>query len=288
MRVKPNLVVVDIDGTVNRMHAEGLSSRDSGWSDDVIRRLTRARSVKAPAQVHIHRDLILLLAEINRRGDTEVVWLSWWPRRQVERLNRALGLAFRILPMEERREEGKWASLRVELLRADREKVVWLDDEGGVDTDLAALADLLVIQPDFLVGLTPMHIWAVIAFLDGADGRELVGAILEREQWRTDDRWRPKHGYMSRADVPARSDPGFAFRRVFLDELTTLLKRAQIRVSGSGEYGKRDGARIEPSQLEDAVRLWVEHGLRVEFRPMRGRPGEIQLHAPRTRDVDED
>src|SRR5690606_548984 len=153
MKVKPNLVIIDIDGTVSPASSTASPERESGWTDDIV----------APSrQSQIHHELIDRMAQLDNRGDTAAVWLSWWPREKIEQLNRELGVGFRILSLENRPRPGKRHALRIELLRANRERVVWLDDEEATtDATLDPLAYLLTLQPDFFVGLTPLYMETV-------------------------------------------------------------------------------------------------------------------------------
>jgi len=259
--VKPNLVVVDIDGTVNRLgNAPPLDAADS---------------------------LMQRLAQLNLSDDTEVVWLSWWPRDRIARLNQQLDLDFRILPLGNQPGGGKRHPLRIELLRANRERVAWLDDdEAAIDEALTELADLLVLQPDFSVGLTPLYLDSVVAYLDGADEAQLIAELVEAESWRWTDRVKPKHSYSRR--TPTRFDKrGAEMRKAFLDELAAVAQRAEVKPRADESYGTRDGVRIDPWQLEDAVHAWAEHGLAIEFRPLSGRPGEIQLVGPQWEGADD-
>lgn len=271
MKVNPNLIVVDIDGTVNRTRSMASCERDSGWPADLV---------SMPGQTHIHQKLIERLAQLNQREDTEVVWLSWWPREEIERLNAHLNLDFRILPLENRPGGGKRHSLRIELLRANRERVVWLDDDEAIINDnLQSLADVLVLQPDFLVGLTPLYIEALSAYLDGSDEAGLIERLVRAEPWRWTEHIRPRHSYSRRPETRF-DNRGTLMREVFLDEVASVARRACILPRADESYGTRDGVRIDPWQLEHAVRLWGEQGLQIEFHPLSGRPGEMQVHVP--------
>ncbi|MFF7292015.1 HAD domain-containing protein [Microbacterium sp. NPDC008134] len=279
MGVKPNLVVVDIDGTVNAMRSMEFPERSSGWTSDLA---------STPGRTHIHRELIERLADLDRREDTEVVWLSWWPRDLIERINAQLDLEFRILPLGNTCGCGKVRSLRIELLRANRQRVVWLDDdEATADASLTPLADLLALQPDFFVGLTPLYIETVGAYLDGSDEAELIDDLVSAEAWRWNDRTRSMHSY-SRREEPHFDNRGTLMREAFLAELASVVQRGHVRPNADESYGKRDGVHLEPWQLEHAVRLWAEHGLRIELVPLTGRPGEILLHVPEPEGIEDD
>ncbi|MGH8953701.1 MAG: hypothetical protein ACRDVF_01675 [Microbacterium sp.] len=279
MKVKPNLVVVDIDGTVNRTRSTAFPERDSGWTSDLV---------SMPGQTHIHQKLIERLAHLNQREDTEVAWLSWWPREQIERLNAHLGLEFRILPLENRPGGGKAQSLRIELLRANRQRVVWLDDdEATTDPTLDPLADLLALRPDFLIGLTPLYVETANAYLNGADEAGLIERLVKAEPWRWTERIGPRHRHSRRPETRF-DNRGTLMREAFLDELASVARRAHIHPKADESYGTRDGVRIDPWQLERAVQLWIEHGLQLELHPLSRRPGEIQLHVPLTEGDDDD
>lgn len=277
MQVKPNLVVVDIDGTVNRLRTEAFPGREPGWGDDVIEHLGDTRGPR----VHIHRGVVDKLARLNLRDDIEVVWLSWWSRHQVAQLNRSLGVDFRILPITDIRQGGKRHSLRIELLRANRERVVWLDDdEASTDEQLAALADVLTLEPDFLTGLTPLYLEAVVAYLDGADEADLIAQLVDAESWRWGERLKPRHSY-SRREQTRFDNRGALMRKVFLDELAAIAQRAEVRPNADESYGTREGVRLDPWEFEHAMQLWAEHGLAIEFHPLSGKPGELQVVVPR-------
>lgn len=244
MLVRPNLVVVDIDGTVNRLRSSAPMRAD----DPPIQRL----------------------AQLDRRDDTEVVWLSWWPRELIEHLNQQLDVDFRMLPLESRAGASKRHSLRIELLRANRERVVWLDDdEAVIDDSFAELADLLVLQPDSSVGLTPLYLDSVIAYLDGTDEAQLIHDLVEAEFWRWTERLKPKHCY-SRRPATRFDNRGTLMREAFLEELAAIAQSAEVRPIANDTYGTRNGVRLDPWQLEDAVRMWAEQGLAIEFRPLLG------------------
>ncbi|MDQ4214070.1 HAD domain-containing protein [Microbacterium sp. ASV81] len=277
MPVKPNLVVVDIDGTVNRLRSEASPSPEPGWDDDVIERIG---GLSGP-RVHIHRGVVDQLAQLNQRDDTEVVWLSWWSRHQVAQLNRSLDVDFRTLPVTDDRHGGKRRSLKIELLRANRERVVWLDDdEASADEQLAALSDMLTLEPDFLTGLTPLYLEAVVAYLGGADEADLIAHLVNAESWRWSDRVKPRHNYSRR--MPTMFDNrGALMRKAFLEELAEIAQRAEVKPKTDESYGRRNGVRLDPWQFEYAAQLWAESGLAIEFRPLSGKPGEIQVVTPR-------
>lgn len=272
MQVKPNLIVVDIDGTVNPTPSMEFPERQSGWSADLV---------STPGQTHIHRELIERLADLNRRDDTEVVWLSWWPRELIERLNAQLDVEFRILPLGSRPSGSKVRALCIELLRANRQRVVWLDDdEATTGASLEPLADLLALQPAFFVGLSPLYMETVAAYLDGADEDHLIHALVNAEAWRWTERIKPRHSYSRREATPF-DNRGSLMREAFLDELIFAIQRAHVRPNADSSYGTRDGVRLDPWQFEHAVQFWVEHGLAIEFHPLAGKPGEIQVDVPR-------
>lgn len=283
MQVKPNLVVVDIDGTVNRLRSEAFPSPESGWGDDMIERLGGVSGTR----VRIHRGVVDKLAQLDLRDDAEVVWLSWWSRHQIAQLNQSLDVDFRILPIADEGRGGKRHSLRIELLRANRERVVWLDDdEARTDDQLAPLADMLMLEPDFLTGLTPYYLEAAVAYLDGADETELIAHLVDVESWRWSERVKPRHSFSRRGET-LFDDRGALMRQAFLEELASVAQRAQVWPRADKSYGTRDGVSIEPWQFEHAVHLWAEYGLAVEFRPLSGRPGEIRLHVQEDDDADE-
>lgn len=279
MKVKPNLVVLDIDGTVNSTPSMEFSERSSGWSSDLA---------STPGRTHIYRELIERLVQLNQREDIEVVWLSWWPRDRIKDLNTQLNLEFRILSLENRAGGGKLRSLCIELLRANRQRVVWLDDdEATADTSLIPLADLLALQPDFFVGLTPLYIETVGAYLDGSDEAELIDDLVSAEAWRWNDRTRPMHSY-SRREETHFDNRGALMREAFLAQLAAVAQRGRVQPNADESYGTRDGVHLEPWQLEHGVRLWAEHGLRIELVPLTGRPGEIHLHVPEPEGIEDD
>ena len=215
------------------------------------------------------------------RNDIEVVWLSWWPRELIERLNQQLDVDFRMLPLENRPGASKQHSLRIELLRANRERVVWLDDEEAIiDDSLAELTDLLVLQPDSSVGLTPLYLDSVVAHFEGANEARLIDALTQEESWRWTERVRSGHNYARR--TPRRFDNrGTLMRQTFLDELAWIAQRVAVKPNADSSYGTRDGVRLEPWQFEHAVQLWAEHGLAIEVCALSGKPGEIQVVVPR-------